>query len=89
MAHTGQSLRPWHQLLRALDSKVNDSFVANFCWRLPGNSQACPFPRLQSSKNTVSSYTWLKISHPISQGMGVQNYSRSYAGSLLGGADSG
>lgn len=54
VAHTGPSLRPWHQPRGALRARVNDSFVANFCWPLPGNSQAGPFPRLQESKSTGS-----------------------------------
>lgn len=67
VAHTGQSPRPWHQPLGALDSRVNDSFVANFCWPLPGNSQACSFPQLQELQEYSLIYTWLRTSHPLSR----------------------
>lgn len=53
-AHTGQSLRPWHQLLGALDLRVNDSFVANFCWLCLEIPKLAPSLSLGSSKNTVS-----------------------------------
>lgn len=63
MAHTSQSLRPWHQLLGALNLRVNDSFVANFCWPLPRNSQACPFSELQELQEYSLISIWPRASH--------------------------
>lgn len=69
MAHIGQGPRPWHRPLRALDSRVNDSFVANFCWPSPGNSQACPFPRLPGAPRVQSHLHLAENISPTIQGM--------------------